>query len=338
MSWRTRETPRASDASPGQRDGLGLLACVLFCAALGLTTSPLLAAEPQDAARAFMLAIDSRYEELRPVPRRADMRIAGAIRTLGELDHHFVGTATVLQHDRRARFEMDTVMVDPAAESVADCRQTAAGHLTWVTDGTSLKIRYRPTARSAQPPGIDQTRSGQMGAAPDGASRSTQPEPIHSPPSPGAIMDGEPAAQEMRADFRRLPTDLGWRFRDPMGELELGREFLNHPFTLNDGVLDGRVVKVLRSVSDIPFSHTSRAHVILWIDPDTLLILRAVYDGTFVQSADGTEHAIEAEMNLTYRIGITLPETAFDLELAPDAKDITDVIAREGRAALGMLP
>jgi hypothetical protein len=297
-----------------------------------------LATDQQDAARSFMLAIDSRYDELRLVPRRAEMRISGATRTLGEPDRRFIGRATVVQLDRHARFDMDTVLVDPGADSVVDCGRTPAGHLTWVSDGTSLKIRFRAPTPSAPPSATDHDGTGQSGAGGGVASRSAEPTGTPGSNSPNEVGNGEPGAQEMRVDFRRLPAELGWRFRDPMGEPELGREFLNHPFTLSDGVMSGLPVKILRSVSDVQFSHNSRAHVILWVDPDTLLIRRAAYDGAFVQSADGKVQAIEADMELSYQLGVPPPDGAFDLELGPDAKDITDLIAREGRAALGMLP
>lgn len=261
-----------------------------------------------------MLAIDARYEELRTVPRRADMRIVVTTRTLGAPDQHVRGTATIHQLDRRARFDMDTVIVDSAGTVATDCRVTPAGHVAWVMDGTRLNIRYEPPAVAAGPEASNPPEAGQ-----------DLPARQH------------PQSQEMRADFGRLPPELGLRFRDPLGEPELGREFLNHPFTLRDGVLDGRAVRVLRSMSGVVFSRNSRAEVTFWVDPDSLLIVRAVYDGLFTQQ-DGKERAVATEMDLSYRLGVPLPDRIFALEVGPDAKDITDMIAREGRAALGMLP
>jgi hypothetical protein len=276
---------------------------------------PAAAAEADDAARQFMLAIDTRYEGLRTMPRRAEMRIAVTTRTLGAPDQHVRGIATIHQLDRQVRFEMDTAIVENVGMAATDCRVTSAGHLVWVMDGTRLNIRYEPPAAADSPEASKPPEAGQ------GLQAGQHQQPM-----------------EMRADFGRLPPELGLRFRDPMGEPELGREFLNHPFTLRDGVLDGRAVKVLRSMSDVVFSRNSRAEVAFWVDPDSLLILRAVYDGVFTQSDDGKERAIATEMELSYRLGDPLPDRVFALDVGPDARDITDIIAREGRAALGMLP
>ncbi|MGA2126980.1 MAG: hypothetical protein ABSG76_12595 [Xanthobacteraceae bacterium] len=316
---------RGDHAGSPQRPAAGsprpILTSAFACAVLLVTASPpAIGAAADDAARQFMLAIDTRYEELRTVPRRAEMRIAVTTRTLGAPDQHVRGTATIHQLDRRARFEMDTAIVEGAGTSQTDCGVTPAGHLVWVMDGTRLSIRYEPPATPETP---ETSRALEA---------SNPPETDQRPPARQHLQP-----QEMRADFGLLPPELGLRFRDPMGEPELGREFLNHPFTLRDGVLDGRAVKVLRSMSEVVFSRNSRAEVTFWVDPESLLIVRAVYDGLFKQD-DGNERAVATEMDLSYRLGVALPDRVFALEIGPDARDITDMIAREGRAALGMLP
>jgi hypothetical protein len=290
-----------------------LAGLITLLSTLGSTTI----AGADEAARSLMIAIDTRYEELRSVPRRMEMRVAITRRTLGEPDRHFRGMATVTQLDRKARFEMDTVEEKSAAG--ADCAATPVGHLVWVIEGARLKMRFQPAATVASP------SAGLAAPATIDAAPETQPI--------------EPSAlQEMRADFEQLPPELGLALRDPMGEPELGREFLNHPFTLRDGVLDGRPAKVLQSLSEVTFNRSSKAHVTLWVDPENLLILRLAYNGVYSPSDEGKGHEIVTETDLNYQFGVPLPDNIFSLDIGPEARDITDIIAREGRAALGLVP
>ncbi|TGD95125.1 hypothetical protein [Methylobacterium nonmethylotrophicum] len=146
------------------------------------------------------------------------------------------------------------------------------------------------------------------------------------------------ADREFRVDLSRLPEGLSAQFRDPMSEPELAAQYLQTPFSVEERVHEGRIVRVLRSQAAVAFTGRSRAFVTLTVDPASMLIVRAAYEGSYRGGREGEHYYYATVIDVAYRLYVPIADDAFALTLAPDAEDATPLVAEEGRAALGMAP
>ncbi|MBN1204018.1 MAG: hypothetical protein JXB05_03730 [Myxococcaceae bacterium] len=203
------------------------------------------------------------------------------------------GQARILQQDRKARFETLPGSMKVEMEGPDGLKRTDGGELVWVHDGRVLRTRYALQN-----------------------------------PTPG----GPPILHETFIDHDRVPEELGSRYTDPMAEPELAAEIVSHPFTLTRESWHGKSTYVLRSQGPIVLSDTTRMEMNLWVDPEDLLVRRVESETTHVEADTGTSRSTRLEAEFVYHLQVAIADSDFELNLSPDAKDMTEVLLQEGRS------
>jgi hypothetical protein len=250
-------------------------------------------------AQEVLRAVNGAYEDLRPIPRRIDMRFRTRMKSEGQPETITHGEARVYQVDRRIRFETLPDSMKVESDGPAGPRVLAGGELLWVHDGSILRTRY--TMQNADP------------GAP-------------------------PIVHETLIDHTRVPEEFGSRYTDPMAEPELAAEILAHPFTLTREPWNGTAMEVLRSEGPILFSDRSRVAMRLWVDPEDHLVRRVESETTHRAPGADTTQSIEMQAEYVYHLQVPIEDSAFELALGPQAKDMTEALLEDARAKAPVKP
>lgn len=255
-----------------------------------ITCSVARAEEPSLDAKTLMERINETYEGLRSQGRRVTMTYRTITRAPGKPDVYVTGTSVAHQKDDKIRYEQaeDAYRTEVPADESAES-ESQGGDMLWIHDGDILWSRNEAA---------------------------------------GADPDDECGVREFYIDHRRIPEAYGPKWTQPMLEAELSEEFLEHPFSLHQSVLEGKPVYILRSAGRVPLSPENAMAVTFWVDPESYLVLRMESEAAWYPSPD-IESYVDGEYDITYEIGVPTPDSMFEIEISERAEDLTDVIAQK---------